>query len=446
MAKVQVQIENMGTPMRPIYPNAAGIDVGAESHFVAIPPGRAAQDVREFSAFTDGMHQLADWLKENHIDTVVMESTSVYWIPLFELLEQRGVDVRLVDARHAKGMPGRKTDVLDCQWLQYLHCYGLLSAAFRPEDKICVLRAYLRQRAMLIENMSRHIQHMQKALTQMNLKLQHVVSDISGDTGMRIIRAILKGERDPHVLAKLRDRRCKSTAEVIAQSLKGNYRTEHLFELEQAVSLYDTYRTKITECDSRIQAHLKEFDDQSGNQTLPPQRKKAGGNDPNFDLTDALYRMTGVDLTQIDGINALTASKVIAEIGLDMTRWPSASHFASWLGLCPGNNKSGGKQKSGRCKPCSNRAKEALCVAAQTLYRSKCSLGEFLRRMRARLGAPVAIKATAHKMARIIYEMLRTKTPYRDKGPEHYNAKMKARQLASLERKAKDYGMKLVPA
>jgi transposase len=430
---------------RPMFPNAAGIDIGSTHHFVAVPPGRAAngKDVREFEAFTAGLHQVADWLKECKIDTVVMESTGVYWIPLFELLEERGFDVRLVDARHTRNVPGRKTDALDCQWLQELHSFGLLSAAFRPDERACVFRSFLRQRAMLVRYASQHIQHMQKALTQMNLKLQHVVSDITGETGMRIIRAILKGERNPRTLAEMRDRRCKNPVEVIAKSLEGNYREEHLFELEQAVSLYDAYHQKMGECDAKIEACLKSFEDQSGGEK-PPCRRQIG-NAPGFDLTGALFRMCGVDLTEIDGINAQTASKVIGETGIDMSFWPSAGHFASWLGLCPGNQKSGGKQLSGRTKPCSNKAKDALRVAAQTLTRSKSALGEFFRKMRAKLGPPKAITAAAHKMARIIYTMLKTKKPYSDIGPEKYNEQFKQRQIRKLKRKASEYGYELKP-
>lgn len=432
---------------RPMFPNAAGIDIGSTSHFVAVPPGRAAggRDVREFEAFTAGMHQLADWLKECRVDTVVMESTGVYWIPLFELLDERGFDVRLVDARHAKNVPGRKTDALDCQWLQHLHSCGLLSAAFRPDDKTCVFRSFLRQRAMLVRYAAQHTQHMQKALSQMNVKLQHVVRDITGETGMRIIRAILKGERDTVALAKMRDPRCKNSVEVIAKSLEGNYRDEHLFELEQALSLYETYQQKVAECDVKIEACLKEFDDHSDGQTLPLARKKGSGNAPGFDMSGALFRMTGVDLTAIDGINAQTASKVIGETGIDMSHWPSAGHFASWLGLCPGNRKSGGKQLSGRTKPCSNKAKEALRQAAQSLYRSKSALGEFFRRKKSQMGPPQAITATAHKLARIIYSMLKTKKPYEDMGPEKFNAQFMARQLKHLQRKAKEFGFQLAP-
>jgi transposase len=431
-----------------MYPNAAGIDIGSTFHFVAVPPGRGTvgQDVRRFEAFTADLSALADWLKACGIDTVVMESTGVYWIPLFELLEERGFDVRLVDARHAKNVPGRKTDALDCQWLQHLHSCGLLAAAFRPDEEICVLRAFLRQRAMLVRYGAQHIQHMQKALEQMNLKLQHVIRDITGETGLRIIRAILKGERDAQTLAKMRDPRCKNPLGVIAKSLEGNYRDEHLFELEQALSLYDTYHQKMNECDVKIEACLKKFDDQAGGETLPPERKKASGNTPGFDMSGALFRMTGVDLTEIDGINAQTASKIIGEIGIDMSRWPSAGHFASWVGLAPGNNKSGGKQLSGRTKPCSNKVKDALRMAAQSLSRSKSALGAFFRSLRARLGPPKAITAAAHKMARIIWKMLKTKTPYRDIGPEKYNEQFQARQFKFVERKAKELGFELVPA
>ena len=325
--------------------NAAGIDVGATSHYVAVPADRAEQSVQEFEAFTADLYRLADWLTECGVETVVMESTGVYWIPLFGVLEERGFQVMLVDPRRIKNVPGRKTDVLDCQWLQQLHTYGLLSGAFRPDGDIRRLRSYLRQRVMLVQYASHHIQHMQKALTQMNVKLHHVISNITGKTGTEIMEAIVGGQRDPRQLAQLRDPRIKADEATIAKSLQGHWREEHIFELTQALELYRFYQDKIAECDREIEAQLERFEDHSNGD--PPAaksgRRRSKGNAPRFDVWTHLYRMTGVDLTQIDGVDAYTALKVVSEIGTDMTKWPSAKHFASWLGLSPNNRITGGK-------------------------------------------------------------------------------------------------------
>ena len=317
--------------------NAAGIDVGATSHYVAVPAERAEPPVQEFEAFTADLYRLADWLGECGVETVVMESTGVYWIPLFGVLEERGFQVMLVDPRRIKNVPGRKTDVRDCQWLQQLHTYGLLSGAFRPDGDIRRLRSYLRQRAMLVQYASHHVQHMQKALTQMNVKLHHVIRDITGKTGMDIMEAIVKGERNPRKLARLRDPRIKADEKTIARSLRGHWRDEHIFELTQALELYRFYQDKIAECDREIEAQLERFEDHSPGD-LPAAksgRRGSKGNAPRCDVWTHLYRMTGVDLTRIDGIDGFTALKVISEIGTDMTKWPSAKHFASWLGLSP---------------------------------------------------------------------------------------------------------------
>ena len=426
--------------------DAAGIDVGATSHFVAVPEDRDEQCVREFGAFTPDLYRLADWLKACGVETVAMESTGVYWIPLFQVLEEKGFDVKLVDPRRLKSVPGRKTDVVDCQWLQQLHTYGLLAGAFRPPEQIRQLRSYLRQRSMLIRYASQHIQHMQKALTQMNLKLQHVVSDITGKTGMDIIRAIVAGERDPQQLAKLRDYRNKADEQTIAKALQGHWREEHLFELVQAVELYDTYQEKIAACDRRIEAHLNTFEDRSDGGTLvrDPKKKKRQHNAPHLDLQTHLYHMTGVDLSKIDGIDGYTALKVISEVGLDMTRWPTAKHFTSWLGLCPGSKITGGKVKSSRSKPTANRAAAALRLAANSLHRSNSALGAFLRRKKAQLGAPQAITATAHKLARLIYSMLKYGQEYVDAGQHYYEKQYRDRALRNLARRAKELGCKLV--
>ena len=430
---------------------AAGIDVGATSHFVAVPEELDTQPVREFAAFTGDLNRLADWLVEMGITTVAMESTGVYWIPVFEVLEERGLEVLLVDARAVKNVPGRKTDVLDCQWIQQLHTHGLLRGAFRPPEAICALRAYLRQRDTLVRGAAAHIQHMQKALTQMNLQLHHVVSDITGSTGMQIIRAILDGERDPATLAGYRDPRCKNSPETIARSLEGHYRQEHLFALRQSLELFDFYQGQIAACDAGIECQLAGFEARVDLERDPPpaptrKRKKPRRHEPPFDLRTHLYRISGVDLTQIDGVNATTALKVIAEVGLDMARWPTPKHFASWLGLSPGNKISGGKRISGRSKPSANRAAEALRMAAQGLHNSQSALGAYLRRQKARLGAPKAITATAHKLAIVFYSMLRYGQPYVDAGADYYEQQYQRRVMRNLRRKAHDMGFELVPA
>jgi transposase len=428
--------------------NAAGIDIGAQKHYVAVPKGRDPQgrDVRHFDTFTADLYALADWLKQCNIDTVAMESTGIYWIPLFEILEQKGFEVRLVNPRSIKHAPGRKSDVVDCQWIQQLHAYGLLTSAFRPNDQIGVLRAYHRQRTMLVNHAATHIQHMQKALEQMNLKLTNVLSDITGTTGMKIIRSILSGERNPKKLAKHRDPRCKRSDKEIAKSLHGNWRDEHLFALQQAVALYGFYQTQIEACDKEIQAQLYRFEDRSNGGELPPPTSKSNGSGKKltFDAREHLYRMAGVDLTQIVGLNTPTVLNIVSEVGLDMGRWPASKHFASWLGLCPGSKISGGKNFSSKSKPSANRAAHAFRMAAYSLHRSQTSIGAFLRRKKAQLGAPKAITATAHKIARIFYEMLKTRTEYKDLGVDYYQNRYKERMLRNLKRKAKEFGLELV--
>jgi transposase len=417
---------------------AAGIDIGSRSHFVAVPEGTCELLVREFSSFTDDLHLMADWLVACGVTTVAMESTGVYWIPVFEFLESRGIEVKLVNARHVKNVPGRKSDVLDCQWLQRLHTYGLLAGAFRPTEQICALRAYVRQRMNLVRYSVSHVQHMQKALTQMNIRLANVVSDITGVTGMGIIKAILDGERDPLVLAGMRDRRCKNSEETIARSLHGTYRPEHLFSLKQAVDLHAFYQSQIVECDRQILEQLAAFDAAEKNGDGPK-------NKPSGDaMNEAVVRMSGVDLTRIDGINTNSALKLIAEIGIDMSPWKSAKQFASWLGLCPGSKVSGGKVLSSKSKQVANRAAETLRMSASALHHSKSALGAYMRRQRARLGAPKAITATAHKLARLVYSMLKYGTAYIDAGQDSYEERYRSRVVQNLKRKAKDLGFELV--
>jgi transposase len=438
--QVQAQLQRLNW-------DAAGIDIGATSHFVAVPADRDAQPVREFPAFTADLERLADWLEQCGIRTVAMESTGVYWIPLFELLESRGFEVLLVNAHHVKNVPGRKTDVLDCQWLQELHTFGLLRGAFRPEEPMCVLRAYLRQRANLVRYAGMHIQHMQKALNQMNLHLHHVVSDITGVTGMKIIRAILAGERDPHVLAQHRDRRCRQSLETIAKALQGSWREEHLFALRQAVELFDFYQRQLACCDEEITRVLAGLDMATDEDAPPPVRKhKVDRNTPRIDdLREQLFRLVGVDLTRIDGLNAHTVLKILPEIGTDMSRWPSVKQFCSWLGLSPGNRISGGK-RIGKSKttPSANRAAAALRIAAQGLSNSQSALGGYLRRQKARLGAPKAITATARKLATILYSMIANKTQYDPPEVNYYDVQYRKRVLANLKRRAAQLGFDLI--
>ena len=420
--------------------NAAGIDIGSRSHFVAVPPDVCENAVREFSTFTDSLNQLADWLVECRITTVAMESTGIYWIPVFEILESRGLDVRLVNARHVRNVPGRKSDVLDCQWLQQLHTYGLLEGSFRPAAQVCTLRAYVRQRMNLVRYSGSHIQHMQKALAQMNIQLANVVADITGTTGMRIIKAILAGERDPAVLAGMRDHRCKNSVETISRSLCGNYRQEHLFSLKQAVDLYEFYQGQIAECDTEIMAQLESFDQV---ESSTDDDDKHGGRSS---IDKAMIKMSGVDLTRIDGINTNTALKIIAETGTDMSRWKTSKHFASWLGLCPGTKITGGKTISTRSKKVVNRAVAAMRMAASTLLRSKSALGAYYRRQRARLGAPKAITATAHKIAKLVYSMLKYGTAYFDAGQNIYEERYRSRVIQNLKKKALEFGLSIVEA
>lgn len=427
---------------------AAGIDVGATSHFVAVPQGCDETTVREFKSFTTDLHELADWLKQCGIKTIAMESTGVYWIPVYELLEEKGFEVKLVDARQVKNVSGRKTDVLDCQWIQQLHTYGLLNGAFRPTEEVCALRSYVRQRTMLIQGATSHIQHMQKALTQMNMQLHHVIADITGETGMKIIRAIVAGERDAKQLAKNRDYRCKKSLTTIELALTGHYRAEHLFSLKQALELYDIHQEKIAACDMEIEKKLAEFSTSLiGVEPLPAdikRSKQTSKNAPAFDLGTQLQRLTGVDLMEVPGMNSLTALYLIGEIGLDMTRWKSAKQFASWLGLCPGNKVSGGKRMSGKSKPSANRAAATLRMAASTLYRNPTSLGAYLRRLKSRLGPAKAITATAHKIAKIIYNMLRHGVGYKEAGQDYYEQKYRDRVVKNLKKKAEELGFSLI--
>jgi transposase len=427
--------------------NAAGVDIGSERHLVAVPEGRDAVSVRQFGTFTADLQALASWLKQCGVTTVAMESTGVYWIPLFEVLERQGFEVKLVDARHVKNVSGRKSDVLDCQWIQQLHTYGLLAGAFRPPDEVCVLRSYLRQREMLIQTSSRHIQHMQKALQQMNLLLHNVVSDITGSTGMKIIKAILAGERDPQVLARNRDERCHNTTATIAKSLVGNYREEHLFALRQAVDLYETYQAMIADCDHAIIKQVEKQPDSSDDGPPTPEKQVPAHLRirDGVDVRDLLFKKSGVDLFAIPGLAADTLLILASEVGFDMTPWKTEKHFASWLGVCPGTRKSGGKVLHNKTKRNPNRATQAFRMAAASLYRSQTALGAFYRRIKSRSGGQQAVTATAHKIARIYYAMLSLGTSYVELGQKAYEQRYKERRIDHLKLQAKSLGFQLVP-
>jgi transposase len=433
----------------PLNLNASGIDVGNAEHWVAVPSDRDAKPVRKFESFTADLHRMADWLQACEIDSVVMESTGVYWIPLYQILEARGIDVKVVNARHVKCLPGRKSDILDCQWLQKLHTFGLLNNSFRPADEICVLRCYLRQRESMISAASTCIQHMQKALTEMNVQLANVISDISGVTGLLIIRSILAGERDPQKLAELRDCRIKASKQEIAKSLEGNWRDELLFVLRQSLNLYEAYQNKIADCDLKIEAHMLEFDSKvdpiSQPLAAPKRGKKAHSNAPGFDLRTELYRISGTDLTRIDGIDVSTAQTVISEIGLDMSRWPTEKQFASWLGLSPDHRITGGKVVKRGTQHVVNRATVALRLSAVSLRNSQSALGANFRRLQSRLGAPKTITAMAHKLARLVYRMLRYGQQYVDKGMQHYQERFQRQRMLWLEKQAKMLNLQLVP-
>lgn len=434
------------SPLTPYDVNAAAIDVGATSHWVAVSPEGRTESVREFGVFTADLYRLADWLKQCGVKRVALESTGVYWIPLFEVLEERKFEVRLVDARKVKNVSGRKSDLLDCQWLRQLHSYGLLAGAFRPAQEVLPLRAYLRQRQMLVQYAAKHIQHMQKALQQMNVRLDNVVTDITGLTGMRIIKAILGGERDAKKLVEEnRHGGCHTSAEVMMQSLVGNFRAEHVFALQQAVELYEEYQTKIAACEAAIEEYLKTLEPVTP-EPLPDNpdgkgTKKAA--EFGFDVRREMYRQIGVDLFRLPGFNEETVLRLLAETGRDLTRWPSEKHFASWLSLCPGTKKTGGKVISSRTQPNRNRAAEALRRAAVSAGRTETELGAYFRRKRAQKGPAGAVTATAHKLAKLYYLLVKEQQEYAPQSAGQYEAQQQARTVQKLTRQAAMLGYEL---
>lgn len=438
-----------GAQLPIIEPDAAGIDIGATRVFVAVPADRDLEPVRSFETFTADLEGLADWLQRCRIRTVAMESTGVFWIPLFQILEKRNIQVLLVNAQHVKNVPGRKTDVEDCRWLQHLHAVGLLRGSFRPDDEICAIRSLWRHRDNLIQLATIHLQHMQKALDQMNLQIHHVISDLSGTTGLAIVDAILAGERDPHQLAKLRDWRIKAREETIVKSLVGDYREEHLFVLRQSLEGYRKYQEMIQDLDievkrrmARLPSKIDPVEKPLGKERNP--RKTPRRTEP-FELRRELYRAFGVDLTQVPGINPLTAQVLLTEVGPNLSRFPTAAAFCSWLRLCPEPRISGGQVLSSKTRPTKNRAALALRLAAQALHKSQTFLGDYFRRMKARLGAPSAITAVAHKLARIVYHLITTQQEYSATVFEEQERRTRDRKRKRLSVQAKEMGFRLVP-
>lgn len=442
---------------RPILENnAAGIDVGAREMFVAVPPDRDPHPVRVFDTFTEDLQQLAEWLVACGVTTVAMESTGVYWIPLYDILESRGLKPCLVNARHMKNVPGRRTDWHECQWLQFLHSVGLLRGAFRPEAEVTAVRTIIRHRNELVQMAGQHVLHMHKALTQMNLQIHHVISDITGLTGLAIVDAILAGQREPTELARLRDPRVKADEETIRKSLVGNWREEHLFTLQQSREFYRTYQQQIVKCDQEIERLLGKFEPRvnPAEKPLPPdqkrhrsgnkRRKKNGHLQTGFDLRTEAYKLFGVDVTQIPGLET-TALPLFAEVGRDMSQWATSAHFVSWLGLCPDNDISGGRVLWKGTRKVNNRAGQLFRLAAHGLHRNLTPLGNYLRRMKAKLGPAAATTATAHKIAIIFYTIVKHQLEYDETIWATRDAKREQRFQAKLKRQAKQLGYRLVP-
>jgi transposase len=428
-----------------MHPDSAGIDVGGSRHYVAVRSDAVEQPVRDFGCYTRDLHAMADWLQQCGVKIVALESTGVYWIPLYEVLERRGFEVLLVNARHVRGVSGRKSDVLDCQWLQQLLSYGLLKGAFRPHDQMCELRELNRLRSRLLREQGRSVQHMQKALTLMNVQLTNAISDVAGVTGQKIVRAIVEGSRDPEELASYRDARIKASEEEIAASLQGNWRTEHIFALKVALATFDFCAQQLLQCEEQIDRAMQALQRFAGEPAKGKKRSKAK-NAPKFDVRERLFKMCGVDLTRINGIDVSTAMTIVSEVGTDMSRFPSDKHFASWLGLCPGTYISGGKSLGSATKHSTNRATQALKQAAAALRTSQSALGAYFRRLCGRMDKAKAVTAAAHKLARLVYAMLTKGEEYTDQGQQYYEERYRERAVRQLQRRANKLGMLVVPA
>ena len=431
-----------------VNPNAAGIDCGAAMHYVAVPRDRDPEAVRSFKTFTNDLERLADWLVQCGIKTVAMEATGVYWIPVFEIIESRGIQAVLVNAQHVKNVSGRKSDVSDSEWLQELHSVGLLRGSFRPKAEIVAMRSYLRHRETLVQTAATCMNRVEKALLQMNLQLHLVVSDLTGQTGLRILRDIVSGEHDPRKLSRHRDARCKASEDEIAGALTGHYRPEYLFVLKQNLDLFDSIQRQISDCDAEVEQHLAilatRLKAPSSPLPAPRSRRKPRDNEPRFEVRQPLHVLSGVDLSQIDGIGPYSALKLISETGTDMSQWPTASHFTSWLTLAPRNRVSGGKMLSSRTQPSANRAAVIFRMAALTLGRTQTALGAFYRRLAFRIGKAKAIVATARKIAILVYRSLKGEIAYKDPGAAAYDRINKESVLRRLRDRAQNLGFSLV--
>jgi len=428
--------------------NAAGIDCGSAEHYVAVPPDRDPMHVRSFRTFTTDLHHLADWLVACGITTVALEATGVFWIPIYDILQERGLEVLLVNARHFRNVAGRKSDVSDAEWLQELHSVGLLRGSFRPAAEITTLRAYLRHRDTLVQSASTMVNRMQKALVQMNLHLHVVIADITGTTGLRILRDIVRGVTEPAVLAKHRDTRCRASEADIAAALTGYYRPEHVFALRQHLESFDTYQAQMQACDTEVEVLLKALTAAKPSTTPPEPRpgavRKARRNEPRFEVRLPLYQLAGVDLTGIDGIGPYSALRLLSEIGTDMTRWPTERHFTSWLTLAPRNRISGGRLLGSTTAPSANRAAAILRMASVAVGKTQTALGAFYRRLAYRVGKPKAVTATARKLAVLVYRHLKGEIAYHDIGAAAYEARQRERSVKALTRRARNLGFALV--
>jgi transposase len=418
------------------HENAAGIDLGSRDHFVALPDGRSATTVRKFGCYTEDLEAMAAWLKENRIDTIAMESTGVFWVPVFQLLAKAGFDVQLVSTKHLKTVPGRKTDVEDCQWIQLLHERGMLRGSFRPEEAICVVRGYMRHRDVLTREGAELIQRMQKSLEQMNVQLHKAVSSITGQTGMAIIDAILGGERDGMKLASLRDGRCKKTEAEIAKALRGDFRDEFLFCLRQDVDGYRFIQKQIDECEAQILERWREFETKADVAKAPAAKSHKERTEVRLEL----FRVTGTDLSVIPGLGSRNLQTLLAEVGFDLSRFPNEKAFSSWATVAPRNNISGGRRRHSPPTSASSKVSQVFRIAAQTLANSKTALGAFYRRMRNRKGGTFAVAVTAHKLAKLFYRVLRHGTAYVEKGADYYDERYKNQRIKTALKTLKNLG------
>ncbi len=432
--------------------DAAGVDIGAEEIIACVSGDEAMQIVKAFGNYTVDLQNIGKWLQEHNVKTVAMESTGVYWISLFEELERQGFECLLISSRSLRRVPGRKSDIQDAQWIQTLHSYGLLESSFRPQAELVALRTLLRHRSQLLEHRSPHIQHMQKALLQMNVQLSQALSDVTGETGLAIIRAIVAGEREPEKLAAMRDRNCKKSEEEIGKALTGTWREEHLFIVKQSLEMYDFYTKQVEECDAEIdRMYALIRPDWEAGELQPLPQKKRNSHSKNApkntqDIRQHLKRISGVDLSVVDGIGVSLAQTVIMEVGTDMGKFPSEKHFCSWLGLAPKHEISGAKVLKNKTMKTKNRAGQAFRMAAQSVKRADCVFGSLYRRLKSRLDKAQVTVATAHAIARVVYRMLKYKVEYEQISIEEYEKKYKEQQIKYMKKKAEKFGFQLVPA